>query len=82
MFEIASRYEPAPIIALGDAPNDAEMIAAANYGVIIKNAHGAGLSVVSGEARGKIQRTKAEGPAGWNRAVLDLLSKLNASTTQ
>ena len=82
MFEIASRYAPAPIIALGDAPNDAEMIAAANYGVIIKNAHGAGLSVLSGEARGKIQRTKAEGPAGWNRAVLDLLSKLNASTTQ
>lgn len=82
MFQIASRYAPAPIIALGDAQNDAEMIGAANYGVIVKNARGAKLSVLSGEASEEIQRTEAEGPAGWNRAVLDLISKLEARKVQ
>ena len=57
-------------MALGDAPNDAEMIAAADFGVIIANPHGAPLPVMAGEATGQITRTQLPGPQGWNQAVL------------
>lgn len=63
-------------IALGDAPNDVEMLEAADYGVIIRNDHGKGIPALPGEARGRITRTAAPGPEGWNGAVLALLDRL------
>ncbi|SLN68763.1 Putative mannosyl-3-phosphoglycerate phosphatase [Aquimixticola soesokkakensis] len=75
MAEITARARPAPItLALGDAPNDREMIEMADYGVIIKNDHGAELPALDGEAQGRVIRTDLSGPAGWNRAVIDILS--------
>ncbi|MEM6555847.1 MAG: HAD hydrolase family protein [Pseudomonadota bacterium] len=76
MFEIVSRYAPAPIIALGDAPNDVEMLEAANYAVVIRNASGAGVPALRGEAAGRVLRTEAEGPIGWNQAMLGLMQQL------
>ncbi len=76
MAEIAALYAPqgtgtAPVtMALGDAPNDVEMIEAADYGVIIRNSHGPGIPTLTGEASGRITRTTAPGPEGWNIAVL------------
>ena len=67
-------------IALGDAPNDREMLEAADHGVIVLNRHGAGLPPLSGEATGRIRRTKQEGPAGWNTAILSLLTELGLRT--
>lgn len=81
MFALASRFAPAPIAALGDAPNDIEMICAANFGVIINNTHGNGIPHLRGEATGTIVRTEHEGPTGWNRAILDILTKLDARKT-
>ncbi|MCA0939319.1 HAD-IIB family hydrolase [Salipiger pacificus] len=63
-------------IALGDAPNDIEMIEAATYGVIIHNNHGTGIPPLPGEAAGRIRRTTLPGPEGWNAAILDLLADL------
>ena len=60
-------------IALGDAPNDIEMLEAADHGVIVLNPTHAGLSQLQGEANGQIVRTSKSGPAGWNEAVLALL---------
>lgn len=76
MFEIASRYAPAPMIALGDAPNDLEMISSAHRGVIIKNANGSKIERTAGEATGKTVRSTEIGPAGWNRAILDFIAQL------
>lgn len=76
MQEIIDRTRPLHSIALGDAPNDAEMLQAADHGVIVQNPHGSGVPPLPGEATGRIRRTTRPGPAGWNRAVLDLLQEL------
>lgn len=76
MFEIVSRYAPAPIIALGDAPNDIEMLEAADYPVVIGNGIGAGIPELRQDATGRVLRTEDEGPTGWNKAVLGLMQQL------
>jgi len=59
-------------IALGDAPNDTDMLLAADYAVIIRNDHAPEIGVVPDAIR-----TEQAGPTGWNTAVLNLLDKLN-----
>jgi len=76
MAEIAGRLRASVTIALGDAPNDREMLEAADHGVIVRNDHGAPLPELEGEKTGKITRTQEVGPAGWNTAVLRLLREL------
>ena len=70
MRELSARFAPCRTIALGDAPNDVEMLQAASLGVVVKNPHAALLPPLVGEADGRIIRTKLVGPAGWNEAVL------------
>ncbi|SDL29654.1 HAD-IIB family hydrolase [Aliiruegeria lutimaris] len=77
MDEIASGFGNPPRLALGDAPNDVEMLEAADHGVIIANPHGADLPRLPGEAAGLIRRTALPGPLGWNSAVLDLLYQMD-----
>jgi len=56
-------------IALGDGPNDRAMMEAADLAVIIPSQSG-----VAPEPRcGKILHAKEPGPAGWNRAIHDIL---------
>lgn len=63
-------------IALGDAPNDIEMIETADHGVIIRNDHGKDIPPLPGEAEGRITRSTLPGPAGWNAEILHLLDTL------
>lgn len=63
-------------VALGDAPNDVEMLNAADRGVIVANPHGAELPVLAGERAGRIRRSTKPGPAGWNEMMLKLVSEL------
>ncbi|WP_237072581.1 HAD-IIB family hydrolase [Pseudaestuariivita rosea] len=74
MQTILARYNSPKSIALGDAPNDIEMLETADHGVIIHNPHRAPLPPLAGEDKGRIQRTKLSGPAGWNAAMQQLLS--------
>lgn len=76
MAEVIAHYRPARTIALGDAPNDIEMLEAADTGVIVSNPHHAPLPPLHGEDTGRIIRTDRPGPAGWNKAVLALLDRL------
>ncbi|MFT6424998.1 MAG: mannosyl-3-phosphoglycerate phosphatase [Celeribacter sp.] len=77
MANVLSDFDPKPrTMALGDAPNDVEMIQAADYGVIIKNTHGAGIPQLDEAAEASIVRTTLTGPAGWNIEVLARLKHL------
>ncbi|MEL6808689.1 MAG: HAD-IIB family hydrolase [Pseudomonadota bacterium] len=70
-------YAPRVTIALGDAPNDINMLEACDHGVVIANPARAPLPPLDGENSGRITRTTGAGPAAWNEAVLDLLARLN-----
>lgn len=80
MREVAAWLGAEVTIALGDAPNDVEMLEAADHGVIVRNDHGAQLPKLPGESAGRIRRTQEPGPAGWNAAVLALVRELGTST--
>lgn len=77
MREIMAGCNGAVSIALGDAPNDVEMINAADYGVIVANPGHTPLPSLPGEADGRVIRTKKPGPQGWSEAVMRILSKLD-----
>ena len=76
MAEVAEGFGNLHSIALGDAPNDREMLESATIGVVIRNDHGAPLPHLKGEAEGRILRSTKSGPAGWNEMMLTLISKL------
>lgn len=77
LLKIVQTYQPQHTIALGDAPNDIQMLENVDFGVVVANPHRAPLPVLKGEARGHIVRTKEAGPVGWNTAVLQLLDRLH-----
>lgn len=74
--EVIAQYRPRHTIALGDAPNDAEMLEVADFGVVIANPYGAELDTLRGEETGRIMRTSQAGPKGWNTAMHMLLDRL------
>lgn len=76
---IAKELEATHIIALGDAPNDIEMLEAADTAFIVKNEHGAQIDRLAGEETGLVKRTDQEGPTGWNKAVLSVLADLGVA---
>ncbi|MEX5727356.1 mannosyl-3-phosphoglycerate phosphatase [Rhodovulum iodosum] len=69
MDEIAARYDHPYRVALGDAPNDIEMLEAADLGIVVANPHRAPLPPLKGEAEGHVRRIDAPGPKGWNDAI-------------
>lgn len=74
---LTADYAPQHTVALGDAPNDIQMLETADTGVVIANPHGSQLPPLKGEDQGNIIRTTKAGPTGWNRAILDLLQTLD-----
>lgn len=77
MSKILDDFDPRPLtMALGDAPNDVEMIVEADFGVIIKNTHGAGILKQDEATEASIVRTTQSGPTGWNLEVQARLKQL------
>lgn len=75
MAELAARMPgPPTTIALGDAPNDAAMLRAADYAVIVPNPAHQGPGLAPDGAR--IRLAPAPGPAGWAAALDALLAEL------
>lgn len=81
MDEIIDSYQPRHTIALGDAPNDTEMLERADFGVIIRNDAAPPLPPMAGEATGRIRRTAEEGPTGWCHAILALMQEIGRVPT-
>lgn len=76
MDEITKRHGPRHTMALGDAPNDIEMLQRAEFGVIVRNGAAPPLPDLPEEETGQVIRTRRDGPAGWNEAVLARLQAL------
>lgn len=76
MTTIVQQYGSPISVALGDAPNDLEMLNAADHGIIITNPHREPLPKQPGEATGRIYRTQQPGPSGWTEGLTALLSTL------
>jgi len=76
MKQIIAHYTPRYTVALGDAPNDIEMLQEADFGIIVANQHRDPLPRLLGEDTGAIIRTEQQGPQGWNDAMLTLLDTL------
>ena len=76
MDRILASFGHPKSLALGDAPNDVEMLRHADSGVIIHNPHREPLPPLPEEKTGRITRTELAGPEGWNVAVNDLLDSL------
>ena len=80
MAEVRARYETDggdPItIALGDAPNDFEMLSAADHGIWVPNPAQSG----SFHPPAGLRHAPAPGPAGWGRALIELLDTLQTGS--
>ncbi len=61
------------VIALGDGPNDLQMIEGADYGVIIPNQRGAAIR----SDKPSVRVAQQAGPAGWVAVVTDILQELD-----
>lgn len=75
MRDLIRRLRPRQTLALGDAPNDVEMLETADRAFIVANPLAPPLPALPGESAGRILRTRLAGPDGWNAAVLGVLSK-------
>ena len=64
-------------VALGDSPNDAEMLGAADIAVAIRRPDGAWLDCAGAR---QTLRSAAPGPQGWNDTMLALLDQFTAVT--
>ena len=76
MDRVVDAFGSSICIALGDAPNDIEMLEHADYGAIIHNPNAPALPRLKGEDEGRIHRTKEAGPLGWREAINHFLDRL------
>lgn len=68
------RSEKKLVIALGDGPNDRDMLAEADIAVIINNPQGAAVALPENTKQRQIY-TDLAGPEGWNVAINTLLNE-------
>ena len=61
-------------IALGDAPNDIDMLSQSDFGIIIPNPAHDGIEHIADESAGLIIRAESAGPSGWSKSLLTLLT--------
>lgn len=61
-------------ISLGDGPNDLDMLARTDVGVIIPGKHDQPMLL---DSANRIERPALQGPAGWNESIQKLLSELD-----
>ncbi|KUP90693.1 HAD-IIB family hydrolase [Tritonibacter horizontis] len=73
MQRMREQHAPCFTIALGDAPNDTEMIASADRGVVVRNDHSPQMPILPNEQH--VLRTELPGPSGWCAAMFQLLAE-------
>ncbi len=78
MGQITTQLGRQTTIALGDAPNDTEMLNAADYAIVLPNAHGHPVTVSKADTS-RVIHAKDPGPRGWNKTLGGLLSQLGVA---
>jgi mannosyl-3-phosphoglycerate phosphatase len=63
-------------VALGDGPNDLQMLAGADIAVVVRGEHPHAMPL---ESASRVIRTTAPGPVGWNEAMLEIFSEFLAA---
>lgn len=79
MAEIVKKYpliREALVIALGDAPNDFEMLGSAHRGFLIPNPGFGDVEKMIGELPDTVAIADSPGPQGWNACVLSVIQEL------
>ncbi|MCX2980195.1 HAD-IIB family hydrolase [Halieaceae bacterium IMCC14734] len=64
--------DSAYVVALGDSPNDIELLQSADVAVVIRSVHSEPLQV---EGPARVIRSQAEGPSGWQEVMQTLLAE-------
>lgn len=80
MAAICADFAATRSIALGDAPNDIEMLQAADIAVVIANPHHTSLPPLPREPDPSVLRPAGAGPKGWNAAIHQILDADGPST--
>ena len=73
MVHLLAQYRqcgPVTSVALGDSPNDEQMLNAADIAVVVRSARSAQLQV---SGAGRVIHTGQAGPAGWQEAMAAIL---------
>ena len=60
------------VIALGDGPNDINMLASADIAVIVRNPNGVAIDLPFNPTQ-QVIHTTLDGPSGWNEAIQKIL---------
>ena len=81
MAQIRAQYGAPPVIALGDAPNDLEMLMAADYPVLIRNPKARPLPGLTDDQRARLLYSTRPGPQGWNEMVPPIIRSLTSPNT-
>jgi len=76
MASLCALYGNPPVIALGDAPNDVEMLLAADHPVLICNPDSKPLPGLSSDQKARILHSTLPGPQGWNEAIMQIVPTL------
>ncbi len=76
MTELISQFKPKHTVALGDAPNDLDMLAIADFGVLVRNPTTVSLPELAEMTMANVRRTARTGPDGWNDAMCDILDEI------
>lgn len=76
MERIATALGRQTIVALGDAPNDVEMLIAADYAIVLPSAQGHPVHMPRDRTKAVIIHAVNPGPAGWHDALSRLLNRL------
>lgn len=61
------------VVALGDGPNDRNMLAAADIAVIVHNPDGVIIDLPPRDGQ-IVYRTSLAGPSGWNQAIQEIIN--------
>ena len=71
----------ATLIALGDSPNDIDMLDQAHIAIVIKRKDGTHLAYSMGnETKQQVLISNKAGPAGWNNIINDTIEQLRSSS--
>ncbi|WP_336068949.1 HAD-IIB family hydrolase [Nitratireductor rhodophyticola] len=73
---LEGKHTPVVSVALGDAPNDRDMLESVDIAIEIPNPAHAGIGKIARGGSQVLRRARLAGPAGWNEEMLAVLEEI------